>query len=220
MKIIALPDLHGHKQNLPELGPALSKVDLVILAGDLTTAGPVSDAEAIIQEIRNYNENILAVPGNMDRGDIEAYLTREGINLNHQHRVIDGLAFIGMGGALRGPVKTPNEVTEEDLEKHFQEAVSGLDPKLLQVLVCHQPPADTKNDLARTQAHVGSQAVRKFIEAQQPLICFTGHIHEATGVDRIGKTQVINPGPLWQGGYAYAEITPEGLKDLKIKKVP
>jgi Icc-related predicted phosphoesterase len=48
--------------------------------------------------------------------------------------------------------------------------------------------------------------VRAFIEAVQPVACFTGHIHEGVGIDMIGVTRIVKPGLLWKGGYAHAEI--------------
>jgi Icc-related predicted phosphoesterase len=63
------------------------------------------------------------------------------------------------------------------------------------------------NDLAGIGRHVGSESVRAFIETVQPLLCFTGHIHEGRGMDSIGRTKVVNPGPLWTGNYAYARVS-------------
>ncbi len=37
--------------------------------------------------------------------------------------------------------------------------------------------------MVRGGRHVGSAAVRRFIERHRPLACFTGHIHEAAGMD-------------------------------------
>ncbi len=66
--------------------------------------------------------------------------------------------------------------------------------------------------------HVGSRAVRAFIEAVQPLVCFTGHIHGGVGIDTIGVTRIVNPEPLSSGGYAYAEITRWGV-EVKRRQV-
>ncbi len=52
----------------------------------------------------------------------------------------------------------------------------------------------------------GAGQSREFIEQQQPLACFCGHIHEGQGIDRIGDTLIINPGPLRRGGYVWACI--------------
>jgi len=65
---------------------------------------------------------------------------------------------------------------------------------------------------------VGSVAVRLFIEKYQPKICFTGHIHESVGVDKIGDTHIINPGMLNRGCFAYAEIG-ENVDTLEIRRI-
>jgi Icc-related predicted phosphoesterase len=36
-------------------------------------------------------------------------------------------------------------------------------------------------------------------------------------IDVIGRTQIINPGPLWEGHYAYAEIVEGQVKVLEIR---
>jgi hypothetical protein len=219
MKIIALPDLHDGVSSLPRIGQALSEVDLVLLAGDLTNGGSAADAERVVRMVRKYNSSILAVPGNWDKPEVEDCLIQEGINLHRRHLLLNSLALIGIGAALAGPIQTPNECTESDFGRFFEEAITGLDSEIPAILVCHQPPYGTRNDLAQTGVHAGSQAVRQFIERRQPWICFTGHIHEGVGIDRIRGTRVINPGPLWQGGYAYAEVSAQGVQALEIRKV-
>ena len=219
MKIIALPDLHADVARLRLIGAALPAVDLVLLVGDFTTGGSASEAERMITALRSFNPNILAIPGNWDPPEVEDYLSQAGINLNRRHVTLEGLAFIGMGAALPGPVPTPNEISEPDFERFFEQAMAGLDESIPKILVCHQPPYNTLNDLAQGSLHVGSKAVRKFIERQQPLVCFCGHIHEGTGIDQIGRTKVINPGPLGQGGYAYAEVSPQGVGRVEIRNV-
>ena len=46
----------------------------------------------------------------------------------------------------------------------------------------------------------GSTAVRAAIERHQPLLSLHGHIHEARGVQRIGRTVSINPGSDYASG--------------------
>lgn len=206
MKIIALPDLHGGTEHLRKIGDDLAVVDLVLLVGDLTNAGSAADAAQVVDGVRQYNRRILAVPGNWDGSDVSRYLSQEGINLHRRSAVVDRISFVGVGASLPSPAAAPNEITESDFESFLKEAISGVERNLTQILVCHQPPIQTLCDRSWTELHLGSRAVRAFIEATQPVICFTGHIHEGIGVDRIGSTQVVNPGSLWQGGYAYAEI--------------
>ena len=121
-----------------------------------------------------------------------------------------------MGLSLPGILPTPNEITESDFEKLFSQVTADLQPNQPETLVCHQPPYNTQNDLAQGKIHVGSKAVRAIIEKRQPLICFTGHIHEGTGIDTIGKTKIVNPGPLSEGKYAYAEVTIDRIQALEI----
>jgi len=216
MKIIALPDLHNNLTSLSKISNALVKADLVLLVGDLANGDSALDADQLINSIQKFNTSILAIPGNWDGPNVDHYLSDLGINLNRKHRIIDKLAFIGIGASLPGIIQTPWEFEEQDFERFFEEATTGLDAQLPQILVCHQPPYNTKNDLAQGKSHVGSKAVRAFIEHRQPLVCFTGHIHEGKGIDEIGITKIINPGPFSEGSYAYAEVTQKGIQTLEI----
>ena len=69
------------------------------------------------------------------------------------------------------------------------------------ILVAHPPPLNTRTDVIASGIHVGSPAVRTFIEAVQPALCLTGHIHEARGTDLLGATRIINPGMLKDGAW-------------------
>jgi Icc-related predicted phosphoesterase len=74
------------------------------------------------------------------------------------------------------------------------------------ILVSHQPPYDTSADLLPGGLHVGSHALRTFIDEMQPAACLTGHIHEAASRSRVGRTVVLNPGPFSQGNVATLEL--------------
>jgi len=210
MKLIALPDLHQDTRYVPMLADQLAQVDLVLLVGDIANASGAKGAREMLQAIRRHNPHVLTIPGNWDDPDACAYLTEEGINLHRRHIIVDHIAFAGVGGSLPSIVPTPNKLTEAEFAQALADAIVNLDPHQPLVLLCHQPPAQTRNDRTWSQMHVGSRAVRSFIEQVQPMLCFTGHIHEGVGIDRIGQTQIVNPGPLWKGGYAYAELTPQG----------
>lgn len=198
---------------------ALSEVDLILLVGDLTNGDLTSDVRQVLQTVQRFNQTILAIPGNWDRPDVERCLSEHEINLHCRNTIKDHLAFIGIGASLPCLNPSPNECEEKDFERFFEEAISGLEPEIPKILVCHQPPYNTQTDLVQGSLHVGSKTVCSFIEREQPLVCFTGHIYEAVRIDRIGKTQVINPGPLWQEGYAYAELTYQNIQTLEIRKI-
>jgi Icc-related predicted phosphoesterase len=62
----------------------------------------------------------------------------------------------------------------------------------------------------------GSTAVREAIERHQPILSLHGHIHEARGHARIGKTLCINPGSSYeQGDLLGALVELGGRKGLK-----
>lgn len=67
------------------------------------------------------------------------------------------------------------------------------------VFVLHSPPLGTRCDVIHSGQHVGSRAIRRFVEARQPPLVLTGHIHEsprtsASYRDVLGRTIVVNPG--------------------------
>ena len=82
----------------------------------------------------------------------------------------------------------------------------------LLILVSHTPPYDTSTDCLSFGQHVGSPAVRAFIEQYQPDVCLTGHIHESQAVDTIGKTVIVNPGALADGGYVRIQRVKDKLE--------
>jgi Icc-related predicted phosphoesterase len=66
------------------------------------------------------------------------------------------------------------------------------------IYVCHTPPHNTPLDYSRGR-HLGSLALRRFIERHQPPLTLHGHIHEAPDssgsyATRIGTTWCLNPG--------------------------
>ena len=48
--------------------------------------------------------------------------------------------------------------------------------------------------------HAGSVAVRRLLEEFQPLLGLHGHIHEARGAVRLGRTLALNPGSEYSEG--------------------
>jgi Icc-related predicted phosphoesterase len=67
------------------------------------------------------------------------------------------------------------------------------------IYVCHTPPADTPLDAMAGGRHVGSPALRAFIERHAPPLTLHGHIHESPEISgsyaaRIGSTWSVNPG--------------------------
>ena len=65
--------------------------------------------------------------------------------------------------------------------------------------VIHCPPYGTRCDVLFNREHIGSRALRNWIERHQPILALHGHIHESPNMsgafaDRVGRTVVVNPG--------------------------
>jgi hypothetical protein len=212
---VAFPDIHDHPEPIKKIRHVLNDVDVVLLPGDMTN-GRIDNLHRALNIIEPANEQIMAVCGNMDTEQMNMMLSREGISLHRRHQMIDGIAVLGVGGAL--PFAGDYVFSEDELAGFLEDTLQGVSDDTPKVLVCHQPPYNTKVDKTRDGSHVGSKAVRDFIERVQPLAAFTGHIHEAQGIATIGETKIINPGPIPKTGqYAYAEIDDGQLITLEIR---
>jgi Icc-related predicted phosphoesterase len=90
----------------------------------------------------------------------------------------------------------------DDRRPTIAEALDGLatrTPAATTVFVLHSPPRGTRCDMIGADVHVGSRAIRAFVERHQPPLVLSGHIHESPRVsssfrDAIGRTTVVNPG--------------------------
>ena len=87
---------------------------------------------------------------------------------------------------------------KDDLDK-----LAGEEDLAAAVFLFHAPPYETDLDRAALDGktvdhvpldlHIGSIAIRRFIETRQPLLTLHGHVHESAGLtgswqDRIGRT--------------------------------
>jgi uncharacterized protein len=210
MKIIALSDIHGELKALPPLAPDLAAADLVLLAGDLGRFGRLASAQQIVQTILDLNPHLLAVAGNCDTPDLTDWLAEKGIGADGTCRTVGSIAVAGLSRSLPCPGATPNEAADDELRVTLDAARQQLPPGLPHLLLAHQPPRDTKADVAWAGRHVGSAAVRRYVETTQPIICVCGHIHEGRSVDRLGPTLIVNPGAFKDGHYAIIDFDPAG----------
>jgi Icc-related predicted phosphoesterase len=219
MIIIGLSDIHGDLSIIKKMESLLAKADVTLLVGDITNFGRESEIKQVLTSVIHSTQNIFAVSGNCDYPEVDAFLSEQNINLHGKGEVWNAIGFVGLGGSLVTPFQTPNELTEDEIEHYLANGYSQIPSNIPMILVSHQPPLKTKCDRISTGDHVGSNSVRNFIEKHQPLICFTGHIHESIGVDKIGDTYIINPGMLNKECYAYAEIN-EKVETIEIRGIP
>jgi len=205
MKVLVVGDIHNDVENIIAYSDKIMEMDfdVIIAVGDFIDfnipKGFVKEdmGNLIIEQLSILNKPILAVPGNFDK-DLIPLFEKRGINLHGKGKVIKNVGFYGYGGA-KTPFTTSLEPSEEELENGLEKAFGMLKKCDATVQITHSPPARTKLDIAYTGAHVGSEAVRKFIEKNQPTAAVCAHIHEARGVDEVGKTKIINSGRFPEG---------------------
>ncbi|MDR1856815.1 MAG: metallophosphoesterase [Desulfovibrio sp.] len=212
---IALGDIHGDIKRCGRI-PELPRADGIIVTGDLTNVGGVREAEAVMNAIVALGLPCWAQIGNMDKPEVDGWLTKKGWNLHNTVRELaPDVAAFGIGASTPTPFKTPSEFPEssyaEWLDRCWQDA--GKYPHT--ILVSHNPPKGTACDVVSGSVHVGSQAVRDFLEKAQPDLCLCGHIHEARAMDKVGRTIVLNPGAFGTGGYILVRLA-QGKLDAEL----
>ena len=198
---IAVGDIHDDPACFHRI-PELAQADGIIVTGDLTITGGVKQAELVMEVLRAHDLPVWAQIGNMDRPEVDAWLSEQGWNLHTVTRELTpDTAIFGVGASTFTPFGTPSEFPESTFAAWLDACWQRARRYPHTALVSHNPPKDTACDVIPGDVHVGSTAVREFLEEAQPDICLCGHIHEARAVDRVGRTVVVNPGALAQGGY-------------------
>lgn len=208
---IGIGDIHDDLVALDRLAGIedLAAAAGIVVSGDLTVLGDAAKARRVLEAVRRLHPVLLAQIGNMDRADVDAYLSDEGVNLHATGRITpEGVGIFGVGWSTPTPFGTPSEAGEDRIAAWLDTAHAAVAGCERLLLVCHTPPVNTAVDTVRSGMHVGSQAVRAFIERVQPDVCLTGHIHEARGEDVIGRTRIVNPGALSDGHFARIALDP------------
>jgi Icc-related predicted phosphoesterase len=171
-------------------------------------------------------------PGNDDQLNVDDVIREaETVELAEGNVVeIDGYQMVSTGWANRTPWHTYREEDEEDLQIRIRKITDQVTaPPERTIFSLHCPPYKSglddapqlKDDMSlkdagRATVPVGSTAVRAAIEEHQPCLGLHGHIHEAKGTTRIGRTLCINPGSSYeQGQLLGAVVDLDGKKKVK-----
>lgn len=205
MRLLAAADFHGNSGAENNLSKLLKEnYDCVVLIGDITNFGPPEVAESLLDLVKESGTPCFCVPGNCDPKSILQVLERKGVNLHGRCVKLAEFNFLGIGGSNLTPFNTPFELTEAEIQEEMAAASCGAAGEL--ILVTHAPPHGTKVDRIREGTHVGSKSIRQFIEQRQPLLSLCAHVHEGRGVDQLGRTLIVNPGPMTKGFAAEISI--------------
>jgi Icc-related predicted phosphoesterase len=220
MKILATADFHGSIEAAEKaaLKAQSIKADVILACGDITHFGTQEDTRKILAPLIKQKLPVLYVPGNCDPSSLLDERIEGVLMMHGKCKVFNNYSFIGAGAIPADRVNpNPLEVDDEEIWTALSQGQKQCGSAHPLIVVSHSPPAYTKLDKAFFGGHVGSQLLRQFIEKYEPIAVFCGHIHEAKGVDHIGKTVVVNTGPARHGNCVVAsldgkvEVQPDSL---------
>ena len=233
MKILALGDPHGKlPKNLDNI-IRKNKIDIIVCVGDIAFSPKKPWLEKswkgisnrfmnknyrnIVDKLCSYKLPVLTLRGNMlmvgKRKKIVDKILRKHKNLinkftgrykfQNQNFIFFDISF-ELSTLMEHEKKKSffknkarkDERREKRLNKLLREKKNAI-------LICHNPPYGIV-DKAFNGKHVGSKILLKAIKTYQPRLVLCGHIHEAKGEEKIGKTKIYNLG--WQGDYKIIEI--------------
>ena len=187
LKILAAGDIHGDTALVRKLADKAKneKVDLVILAGDITS---FVDTKNLIKPFRDNKQKVLLIPGNHDSFATVDFLAElYGVSNIHGYSVkYEDVGIFGAGGAVGF------DVTEKELFEMLKKGNEAVKDSKKTIMVTHMHAKGTGSELSGFE---GSSGIRKAVEKFQPDFLLHSHIHEAEGIEeKIGKTTVINVG--------------------------
>jgi uncharacterized protein len=217
--IAAAGDIHAaepHRDRVRQAFEALDGgVDLVLLAGDLTTHGEPEQAAVLADACRALELPVVAVLGNHDhhesRGDeVAAVLRDAGVVVLERGATIvdvDGLqvGIVGTKGFVGGfPGSSLPDFGEPLLRKVYAETsdeVAAIERGLQEVTHCdlrivllHYAPTDEtlQGEPIGIHTFLGSARLALPIAEYQPDVVLHGHAHAGSFEGRIGETPVYN----------------------------
>jgi len=215
LKILAITDIHDKASSLTSILDSVlreKQVDLITVSGDVSNFGSGEDVARILRLIEKTGIPFCYILGNCDPIEFRNGVNVGGKCLESKCGTFLGINIIGSGGATPTPFGTPFEVSEDEIVGNVARSISecrGSGCTGLVMLLIHNPPRGEVVDRLRTGLHAGSKRLRDLILKSSPLLVQCGHIHEAPGVERIGRSVVFNPGPAFRGRYALVEIEGE-----------
>jgi uncharacterized protein len=214
MKIAYIVDVHDRFDAVPQAMSEMGPVDVLVVGGDITTGGSPDDAARAVDGWLGLAPRLLALAGNMDSPAIDTRLADLGVGLDGRGFAFGDVGVLGVSAAPVSPLHTPYELDDDELERRLEAGFTEVKDCRVRILCPHAPPRDTACDRLRGGEHVGSGVIRSFVEREQPDLVLCGHIHESRGRDSIGRTQVVNPGPVLAGHYAVVEV--DGTVDVRL----
>jgi len=188
-KIMAIGDIHGDTGLVKKLAEKAKKekVDLVILAGDLTFAE--QSTKNLINPFIKAKKEVLLIPGNHESLATINFLTKMYPNTKNIHGYSFNKDDLGVFGAGGGDIGI-NQIRDSEIFELLKRGNKKIKNSKKKIMVTHMHPKGSK---AEFSGFKGSKAIRKAIKEFHPNVLISAHIHEAGGIEeKIGNTKVIN----------------------------
>ena len=192
----------------------------------------------LIHEKIPSGTRVVVCPGNDDRLLVDKLIDEHKDVINGEGKVIDvdeSHEMVSCGWVNPSPWKTAREEEEDKLEERLEKHISQLKNVKTAIFNFHAPPFQTRLDEAPlldkdlnpiiqggsvVMVPVGSKAVKKMIEKYQPFLGLHGHIHEASGSMKIGRTHCVNPGSEYAEGIIRAFLIEfKGDKLIRLQRI-
>ncbi len=192
LRVLAAGCLHGDVLLARRLAEMAEKenVDLVMLCGDLTYAE--QGTQGMIGPFLKKGKKVVLIQGNHESVATVNFLAElyKIKNLHGSYLMLGEAGFFGCSGVNIGI----NQMTEREIYELLKKGHDYISHLPKKIMVTHVHPTGTIMEKF-SKFVIGSEGVRKAVEAFQPDFLFCSHVHEAEGIEeRIGKTRIINVG--------------------------
>jgi uncharacterized protein len=163
----------------PQLGMSIADyvathdVDAVVTAGDLTRFD--------LAGVEGLSVPVLGVYGNHCDGKYLKDLRIK--NLHLKKALVGGVSFTGLQGCVRYKPGTTDVLYTQWQYKWLVKRLRKTD-----VLVTHCPPRGINDH--EDPAHIGIDALRKWVDRVQPRVLIHGHTYPRTPLARCGRTRI------------------------------
>jgi Icc-related predicted phosphoesterase len=191
------------------------------------------------ERLRGQDVRCFVSAGNDDLFEVDEVLAKSEVIENHDGQIIDlgdGFEMFGLGYANMTPWNCPRDISEEELAVKIDELASRISSMDRAIFDIHVPPYGTGIDEAPELTEdmqmmmsasgepqmipVGSTAVRDAILKYQPMLGLHGHIHESSGIRKVGSTTLVNPGSEYAEGILRGALidvdAQEGLVNVNL----
>jgi Icc-related predicted phosphoesterase len=219
LRVAAAGDIHCRDSNRAEVAAAFAscagEVDLVLVAGDITSHGEIAEAEILAAAVTELDVPVFAVLGNHDHHlgyerEIAAVLAEAGVRVLDRAAAISEIAGVDVGivgakGFVGGfPPHVLPDFGEASLRAVYAETsaeVEALDRGLAEVATCplrivllHYAPAQEtlEGEPREIHAFLGSERLAAPILEHAPDLVVHGHAHAGRLEGSIGPVPVYN----------------------------